>query len=83
MLLIQNYLGSMFAIHTITYSEFLKLLKESKIAEVVISANQIQGRVKAEGEAKGKEQLFKTVRVDPEISKLLEQYDVNFKGRGA
>jgi cell division protease FtsH len=37
--------------------------------------------LKAEGAATGKEQLFKTVRVDPEISKLLEQYGVNFKGK--
>ncbi|NIR16399.1 MAG: cell division protein FtsH, partial [Desulfobacterales bacterium] len=73
-LLIQNYLGSMLAIRTITYSEFLGLLKQNKVAEVAISANQIQGKLKAEGEAEGKEQLFKTVRVDPEISKLLEQY---------
>jgi cell division protease FtsH len=80
-LLIQNYLGSMLAIRTITYSEFLKLLKENKVAEVAITANQIQGKLKAEEEAEGKEQLFKTVRVDPEISKLLEQYDVNFKGQ--
>jgi cell division protease FtsH len=80
-LLIQNYLGSMLAIRTITYSEFLGLLKENKVAEVAISANQIQGKLKAEGEAEGKEQLFKTVRVDPEISKLLEQYGVNFKGQ--
>ncbi len=80
-LLIQNYIGSMLAIRTITYSEFLKLLKENKVAEVAISANQIQGKIKAEGEVKGKEQQFRTVRVDPEISKLLEQYEVNFKGQ--
>jgi len=80
-LLIQNYLGSMLAIRTIPYSEFLKLLKENKVTEVAISANQIQGKLKAEGGAEGKEQLFKTVRVDPEISKLLEQYGVNFKGQ--
>ncbi|MGD8229107.1 MAG: ATP-dependent zinc metalloprotease FtsH, partial [Desulfobacteraceae bacterium] len=80
-LLIQNYLGSMLAIRTIPYSEFLKLLKENKVVEVAISANQIQGKLKAEGGATGKEQLFKTVRVDPEISELLEQYGVNFKGQ--
>jgi cell division protease FtsH len=79
-LLIQNYLGSMFAIRTIPYSEFLKLLKEKRVTQVAISANQIQGKFKAEGEATGKEQRFKTVRVDPEISNLLEEYGVNFKG---
>ena len=78
-LLIQNFLGSMFAIRTIPYSEFLKLLKEKRVTEVAISANQIQGKLKAEGEATGKEQRFKTVRVDPEISNLLEEYGVMLK----
>ena len=77
-LIIQNYLTSMFAIKTLPYSEFLKLLKDNKVTEVAISANQIQGKLK-EG-ADGKEQMFKTIRVDPDTSNLLEQYNVNFKG---
>ncbi len=77
-LILQNYLTTMFAIKTIPYSEFLKLLKENKVIEVAISANQIQGKIK--DDAAGKEQLFKTVRVDPDTSNLLEQYSVNFKG---
>ncbi|MBW2433570.1 MAG: ATP-dependent zinc metalloprotease FtsH, partial [Deltaproteobacteria bacterium] len=63
---------------TIPYSEFLNLLKENKVIEVAISANQIQGKLKED--ATGKEQMFKTVRVDADTSKLLEQYNVNFKG---
>jgi len=79
-LIIQNYLVSAFAIKTIPYSEFLKLLKENKVAEVAIGANQIQGKLKgAEGET-AKEIMFKTVRVDPETSKLLDQYNITFKG---
>jgi cell division protease FtsH len=79
-LIIQNYLVSVFAIKTIPYSEFLKLLKENKVAEVAIGANQIQGKLKgAEGET-AKEIMFKTVRVDPETSKLLDQYNITFKG---
>ncbi|MEJ2729828.1 MAG: ATP-dependent zinc metalloprotease FtsH [Deltaproteobacteria bacterium] len=77
-LILQNYLTAMFAIKTIPYSEFLKLLKENKVVEVAISANQIEGKIKES--ANGKEQMFKTVRVDPDTSKLLEQYNVNFKG---
>ena len=77
-LILQNYITSMFAVKTIPYSEFLKLLKENKVTEVAISANQIQGKVKED--AAGKEQMFKTVRVDPDTSNLLEQYNVNFKG---
>jgi len=77
-LIIQNYLTSMFAVKTISYSEFLKLLKENKVIEVAISADQIQGKIK-NGET-GKEQMFRTVRVDADTSRLLEQYGVNFKG---
>ena len=77
-LLLQNSITTMFAVKTIPYSEFLKLLKENKIIEVAITADQIQGKLK-DG-AGGKEQMFRTVRVDPDTSKLLEQYEVNFKG---
>jgi cell division protease FtsH len=77
-LILQNYITAMFAIKTIPYSEFLKLLKENKVVEVAISANQIEGKIK--DSESGKEQMFKTVRVDADTSKLLEQYNVNFKG---
>ena len=79
-LILQNYMVAAFAIKTIPYSEFLTLLKEGKITQVAISTNQIQGAyVDNQGDA-AKEIRFKTVRVDPDTSKLLEQYDVRFKG---
>jgi cell division protease FtsH len=77
-LILQNFITTMFAIKTVPYSEFLKLLKEKKVTEVAISANQIQGKIKEN--ATGKEQMFRTVRVDSDTSKLLEQYNVKFKG---
>jgi cell division protease FtsH len=77
-LLLQNSITTMFAVKTISYSEFLKLLKENKVIEVAITANQIQGKVKEGPE--GEEQQFRTVRVDPDTSDLLQQYDVKFKG---
>lgn len=80
-LIIQNYLASAFAIKTVPYSEFLKLLKEGKVAEVAITSNQIQGKLKNEGAEKDRGIRFKTVRVDPDISSLLEQYNVAFKGQ--
>ncbi len=79
-LILHNFLVSAFAIKTIAYSEFLTLLKENKVIEVAISANQIQGKIKeGEGEA-AKEVMFRTVRVDPETSRLLAEYNVPFKG---
>ena len=79
-LLIQNYIASMFAVQVIPYSRFLKLLKENKIAEVAITANQIQGKLTEEGLLGGKGARFRTVRVDSETSKLLDPYNVTFKG---
>ncbi|RLB14698.1 MAG: cell division protein FtsH [Deltaproteobacteria bacterium] len=79
-LLLQHYLVTMLAIRTIPYSEFLKLLKEGKVTEVAIGANQIQGRLAADVSPTGRAQLFRTVRVDPEIADLLAKYNVTFKG---
>jgi len=79
-LLIQNYLSSTLSIRTLPYSEFLRMLKEGKISEVAISANEIQGRLKPDDPQKENGEPFKTVRVDPEISALLQEYHVSFKG---
>ena len=79
-LIIQSYIASMFAIQTIPYSQFLNLLKAGKIVEVAVTANQIQGKMKVEGGAPDETKTFRTIRVDPELSTLLEQYKVIFKG---
>ncbi|HVO66653.1 MAG TPA: ATP-dependent zinc metalloprotease FtsH [Syntrophales bacterium] len=79
-LIIQSYIASMFAVQTIPYSQFLNLLKAGKIVEVAITANQIQGKMKVEGGTPGETKTFKTIRVDPELSTILDQYKVVFKG---
>ncbi len=77
-LILQNYLFSAMAVQTIPYSRFLTLLKNDRITEVAISENRIQGKMRAEG-GDGVE-MFRAVRVDPEISQLLEEHGVSFKG---
>ena len=79
-LLIHNLMISAFAIETIPYSRFLRLVQEQRITEVSITENQIQGRMVPEGGVDGRSVPFRTVRVDPEISKLLDEHDVTFKG---
>ncbi|MBA4423462.1 MAG: cell division protein FtsH, partial [Syntrophus sp. (in: bacteria)] len=74
-LIVQNYIASMFAAQIIPYSQFLALLKSGKITEIAVSANQIQGRMKVDG-APEAFKPFKTIRVDPDLSKVLEQYPV-------
>ncbi len=80
-LLIQHYLMMAFSIKTIPYSEFLRLLQENKIEEVAVTANEIQGRLRVDTPMGEKGMLFRTVRVDPEISDLLAKYNVTFKGQ--
>ena len=78
-LLMQNYLATSSAVKTIPYSEFVLYLEQGRVAEVAISANQIQGRLKPEKEG-DPEQYFKTIRVDPETSKLLDKYHIQYSG---
>jgi cell division protease FtsH len=78
-LIIQSYIASIFAAQIIPYSQFLSLLKAGKIVEVAVTANQIEGKMKVEG-APNESKVFKTIRVDPDLSNLLDQYKVAFKG---
>jgi cell division protease FtsH len=78
-LLIQSYLASMMSSQVIPYSQFLKLLKEGKVSEVAITANRIEGKMKVEGKP-GETQPFRTIRVDADLSELLDKYHVTFKG---
>ena len=77
-LIIHNLLYSAFSVETIPYSEFLQMVKNGRVAEVAISQNQIQGRLADIEGSQGKP--FRTVRVDPEISQLLDDYKIVFKG---
>jgi cell division protease FtsH len=79
-LIIQSYISSMLASQVIPYSQFLALLKTGKITEVAVTANQIQGKMKVDGAATAETKEFRTIRVDPELSTLLDQYKITFKG---
>lgn len=77
-LLLQQYIASMFAVEVIPYSRFLELIHENKVSEVAVSVNQIQGKLKADNG--GEEKKFRTVRVDADMSQLLKSSDAVFKG---
>src|SRR5918994_2847229 len=61
----------------IPYSEFQRLLEEKKIAEVVVTGDQVQGRFTEPREGR---EYFITQRVDPELSRKLESAGVKFTG---
>ncbi|MGD9187247.1 MAG: ATP-dependent zinc metalloprotease FtsH, partial [Desulfobacteraceae bacterium] len=80
-LILHNLIASAFAVKTIPYSEFLELVKAGKVTEVAISENQIQGRMQSENGSEGSGQLFRTVRVDKDMSDLLAENDIQHTGR--
>jgi cell division protease FtsH len=79
-LIIQNMLFSALSVKTLPYSEFLAALDEKRVTEVAITSNQIQGRIRSSAESKEQGELFRTVRVDPNLSELLSGHGVVFKG---
>jgi hypothetical protein len=61
----------------IPYSQFQQLLDEGRIAEVEVSDNRIRGRYV---EPRNGRSYFITNRVDPELSRRLEEAGVEFTG---
>ncbi|MET0218020.1 MAG: ATP-dependent zinc metalloprotease FtsH [Burkholderiales bacterium] len=65
-------------VEPIPYSQFQDLLKEHKVKEISITNNYIQGELTQplpDGRSK-----FVTTRVEPELAKDLDQYNVKFTG---
>ena len=65
-------------VQPIPYSEFQHHLKANELAEITISNNIIQGKLK-KPTAEGRTQIV-TTRVDPALAKELSQYDIKFTG---
>jgi cell division protease FtsH len=79
-LILQNFIVQMFAVERLAYSEFVKALQEGRVMEVAITQDRIQGKMKVSQDGQGVEKAFTTVRVDSDVSELLEKYNVTFKG---
>ena len=79
-LIVHDVMVNMFAIEHIPYSDFIKALEQGKVSEIAITADRIQGKIKTTQDGKEVEKMFTTVRVDQNLSQLLEKYNVTFKG---
>jgi len=79
-LILQNLIVQMFAVERIPYSAFVTALQDGRIVEVSITQDRIQGKLKVADKGQDVEKSFSTVRVDPELSQLLEKYHVKFTG---
>jgi cell division protease FtsH len=62
----------------IPYSEFQALVRADKVAQVVVSQDQLQGELK---EPLNGKKRFVTVRVDAEMAKELDAHKVQYAGR--
>ena len=76
-----NSFSTTAGIKTIPYSEFLRLARDGKVSEVAVSDNVIQGKMFPEDATTDKGEVFQTVRVDGEISEVLEQNGVEYTGK--
>ena len=77
-LFLQSLWVSYRAVEPLPYSDFVAQLKRGNVEEIAIAANVIKGKLKS-ALPDGRTQ-FITTRVDPELARDLEQYDVKFAG---
>ena len=80
-LLLFNSFASNAVVKTIPYSEFLRLAKDGKVSEVAVSDNVIQGKMFTDNSLSEQGEGFRTVRVDPDISGILEQNGIQYTGK--
>lgn len=78
--LIHDIIVTTFTVQNIPYSEFVKALEEGRVIEVAVTPDRIEGKMRVLKDGKETEEVFTTVRVDPELSTLLEKHNVSFKG---
>ena len=76
-----NSLVSNAAVKSIPYSEFLRLAEEGKVAEVAVTDNVIQGKLIPSDGPSGQPEKFQTVRVDSDVSALLDQKGIEYTGK--
>jgi cell division protease FtsH len=71
------------AVHRLSYSSFKQLVRDNKVESLVLTQDEISGRLKEPMTIKGRTtRLFTTVRVDdPELVQLLDQHNVQYSGR--
>src|SRR5512143_1282738 len=77
-LLLQDQWVRSQAVATIPYSQFQKLVRDGKVARVVVGQDRVEGEYKAPIDGKKR---FVTSRVDAELAKELDEHGVSYAGR--
>ena len=76
-----NSLMSNAAVKTIAYSEFLRIAREGRVSDVTITDKIIQGRMFTDTSSSEQGERFQTVRVDSDVSGVLDQNGIEYTGR--
>ncbi|MBL4721755.1 MAG: ATP-dependent zinc metalloprotease FtsH [Alphaproteobacteria bacterium] len=76
--LLQNWWSDNQAVETIPYSEFQDLLRNNLIAEIGIADRYIRGTLKSPT-LEGASRIY-TLRVEPDLARDLEKYNITFTG---
>lgn len=79
LLLIQEFVAGQRLVDTVSYSDFLNLVRTGQVKEIEIGATDITGELKAPKQ--NQKQFFKTARVAVDLAQDLEKYNVKFSGR--
>jgi len=71
------------ALHTLSYSEFKQFVRDNTVESLVLTQDELRGRLKEAREIRGRTtRLFTTVRVDDaDLVPLLDQHGVQYSGR--
>ncbi len=77
-MLLQDFWIRSQAVATIPYSRFQQLVREDKIARVLVAQDQISGEYREPLDGKKR---FVTTRVEQELAKELDQHGVEYAGR--
>ena len=79
-LILQNLIFGQLRPKVIPYSEFIDAVMNDRVIEISVGQDTITGRMKGD-EKKPEEILFKTVRVDSDLSAKLVSHNVRFSGQ--
>lgn len=79
-LILQNLIFGQFRPKVIPYSEFIDAVMNDRVIEISVGQDTITGKMK-HGENQDEEMLFKTVRVDGDLSAKLTAHNVKFSGQ--
>jgi cell division protease FtsH len=77
-LILQDWWIRSQAVATIPYSQFQRLVREDKVARVVVSSGRIQGEYREEIDGKRR---FVTSRVEQDLAKELDEHGVEYAGQ--